>query len=431
MTTVEYSCRIPLKAEYDVVVAGGGPSGVCAAVAAARSGAKTCILERYGILGGNMTLGHVGPLMGSTAPGTYSAEINRLAGSPMPPGQRSHDFERLKNHLPCWVAESGADVFLQAPVIDVLKDESRLRGLVFSSPEGIMAVSARVVVDATGDGQVSFLAGVPYKKGRKEDGLVQPVSLMFTLSGIDEDRVAADYAQDLSDRFSGTVTGNFRELCETASRAGLLPRAVSFVRLYKTRRKRERVINATHKNFIDGTKIEDIASAEKELRDQIVHAVDFLQGNIKGFETCYVSSSTDTLGVRETRRVTGEYVLTEDDLLEGRKFDDAVVHNAEFILDIHGMKNDGQDKDTRVKPYDIPYRCLVPQKIDNLLVVGRCISGTHVAHSSYRVMNIAMAIGQAGGAAAALAARKELTPRKLDVKLVQEKLQEMGVVLFD
>jgi hypothetical protein len=278
---------------------------------------------------------------------------------------------------------------------------------------------------------VSFLAGVPYKKGREEDGLVQPVSLMFTLSGIDEDRVAVDYAQDLSDRFSGTVRGNFRELCETASRTGLLPRSVSFVRLYKTRRKGERVINATHKNFIDGTKIEDIAGAEEELRDQIVHAVDFLQGNIRGFEKCYVSSSAGTLGVRESRRIMGEYVLTEDDLLEGRKFDDVVVHNAEFILDIHGIKSDGQDKATKVKPYDIPYRCLVPQKTDNLLVVGRCISGTHVAHSSYRVMNIAMPIGQAGGVAAALAARQMVPPRKLDVKLVQKKLQEMGVVLFD
>jgi hypothetical protein len=430
MVPVEYSRSIPVIDHYDVVVAGGGPSGVCAAVAAARSGAKTCILERYGILGGNMTTGHVGPIMGVTAPGTYSSEINHIAGSPMPVTRRSHDFERLKNSLHRWVAESGTDIFLQSAVFDVFKEDNQIKGLVFNSPEGVFGLQAKVIIDATGDGQVAFLAGAPYKKGREEDGLVQPVSLMFTLSGIDEDTVAVDYTQDFTDR-NGKYIGNFRELCTIASRTGLLPQSVSFVRLYKTRRKGERGVNATHKNFIDGTKIEDIAKAELELRDQIVHIVDFLQGNIKGFEKCYVSSSTDTLGVRETRRIIGEYVLTEDDLLEGRKFDDVVVHNAEFILDIHGMKSGGQDKDTKVKPYDIPYRCLVPQKIDNLLVVGRCISGTHVAHSSYRVMNIVMPIGQAGGVAAALAARQELAPRKLNVKLVQQKLQEMGAVLFD
>jgi ribulose 1,5-bisphosphate synthetase/thiazole synthase len=431
MTAMDYKRSIPLLEEYDVAVVGSGPSGVCAAVAAARSGVKTCILERYGILGGNMTSGHVGPFMGKTSEGTYAAEINRIAGSPLPIGQRAHDFERLKSFLPSWVAASGVKIFLQTQMIDVVMDSNRIKNLVAASPEGIFALSAKIVVDATGDGLTAFLAGAPYEKGREGDKLVQPVSVMFTLSGIDEESVAVDYAQDYSDRFKGKAGGEFRDICKIASAAGLLPASASFVRLYKTRRGGERVINATHKNCIDGTKTDDIAAAELELRDQIIHIVDFLRGNIQGFTSSYVSGSASTLGVRESRRIIGDYILTEDDLCQGRKFDDVVVHDAQFILDIHGIKSGGQDRDTQVNPYDIPYRCLLPQKTDNLITVGRCISGTHVAHSSYRVMNIVMPIGQAGGTAAALSVHHGCKPRNLDVKLLQKKLQEMGVRLFN
>lgn len=168
-----------------------------------------------------------------------------------------------------------------------------------------------------------------------------------------------------------------------------------------------------------------------DLREQISEIIEFLRLNVKGFESCYLKDSADTLGIRETRRIMGEYVLQENDLLGGHRFEDVIVHNAEFILDIHGMKSGGQDNESPVKPYDIPYRSLLPLKIENLLLVGRCISGTHVAHSSYRVMNIAMAIGQAGGVAAALSAKDGISPRNLEYTKIQKCLEDMGVKLFD
>jgi len=191
------------------------------------------------------------------------------------------------------------------------------------------------------------------------------------------------------------------------------------------------LINTTQANFIDGTNVYDIEKAECDLRDQIYHVTEFLRGHIEGFENAYVTSSSSRLGVRETRRIMGAYVLNDEDIEKGKKFEDVVVHNAEFIVDIHHITKGGQQEDKKVPPYDIPYRCLVPKRIDHLLLAGRCISGTHRAMASYRVMNICMAIGQASGVAAALCAQKGIKPRELDYQEIQKALTTMGVNLYD
>lgn len=201
---------------------------------------------------------------------------------------------------------------------------------------------------------------------------------------------------------------NFRQICINAAEAGELPAMASFVRLYRTLRRGECVVNATQSNFIDGTEILDITKAEYDLREQIPVIIKFLQSRVKGFENCYLQESAATLGVRETRRIMGEYILTEDDLFTGRKFHDVVVHNAIFSIDIHNPTGAGMHEFTDVQPYDIPYRCLVPIGVEDLLTAGRCISGTHRAQASYRVMNICMAIGEAAGAAAALSVETAL-----------------------
>lgn len=418
---------VPVLGDYDVLVVGGGPSGVCAAVAAAKNGAKTVLVERYGTLGGMLTLGHVGPVMGRVAPGTLGAEILRMGKSRMPLGRVAPDIEEMKTSLTEWVMASGAEVLLQCAAADVILENNVIKGIIAATPMGLQAIKAKIVIDATGDGLIAALAGAPFIMGRENDGLMQPVSLMFSIAGMD-DTVLLDENNTFDQK---TRTPEFKQKVLDACKAGLMPRHAAYLRMYPTGRPGECYVNCTHKNYVDGTDLRQIAQAERELRAQIPWIIEYMKKNVPGCENIYLKHSSDTLGVRETRHVTGEYILHEEDLRAGRKFEDVVVHNALFYFDVHGMKKGGQDSTEQVKEYDIPYRSLIPLKIDNLLVVGRCISGTHLAHSSYRVMNIAMAIGQAGGAAAVAACKAGVSPRALPYADVQKCLTDMGVELFD
>lgn len=201
------------------------------------------------------------------------------------------------------------------------------------------------------------------------------------------------------------------------------------------------MINATQENRINPLKAEDIFQAEIDLRKQIDQVVQFLRKYMPGCENCYVKESANTLGVRESRRVKGRYVLRAEDLILGRKFEDVMVHNARFVIDIHNPTGGGQAENREqdatpigaaasVQPYDIPYGCFVPLGVENLYTAGRCISGTHRAHASYRVMKICLAMGQAVGTAAAICAERSITPPNVDVKLVQDALAAQGVQLF-
>ncbi len=422
-----YQKNITPKTTFDVIVVGGGPAGICAAVSSARMGVKTLLVERYGALGGNLTLGLVGPVTGSVGSGTMLEEITRLIGGNYP-NRWVHDYETAKIKLVELINAAGVQLFLQTQAIDVIMENTVISGIITASPEGISAVKADIIIDASGDGQIAFLAGAEYEKGCKEDALLQPVSLMFKLGGVDDNVAITGNNHTYDVRMPGS---GFNDFCKQAAEKGELPEIVSFVRLYRTSRHGECVVNATQANGIDATKVEDIAKAEALLRLQIPEIVQFLQKHIKGFENCFLQESASTLGVRETRRILGEYILTEEDLIAGRRFDDVIVHDAYYNIDIHNPTGGGMQEFTPVRPYDIPYRCIIPRKIDNLLTAGRCISGTHRAQASYRVMSICMAIGQAAGIAAALSSQKKVYPRGLDVKLIQKQLSDCGVVLFD
>ena len=429
---------VPPWIETDVLVVGGGPAGTCAAVSAARMGAKTVLAERFGCLGGNLTLGHVSPVLGKVCPGTMADEVRKLLDANHAEarkvmtrnGPEEHiDHEEAKWILAKLCEDAGVTVLLCAPAVDAVMDGKRIQGVVVDTPKGLRTIRARVVVDATGDGRVAMEAGAECKIGRDSDGATQPSTLEFVVDGVDEScGITAWGGTDPVKLPSGE---EYRMLCKRMNAAGELPKNVTIVRLHRTFYPGERSVNATQVNGVDALDPAAIGKADVELRRQIDMCVAFLRKHVPGYANCRVKSTADTLGVRETRRVMGDAMVVDGDLLEGRKYDDAVVHDAWFLIDIHNPKGGGQavGHSHPAKPYDIRYGAFLPKGIDGLLTAGRCISGTHRAHASYRVMTPCMAMGEAVGVAAALSAKRGIVPRALPAAEIRRVLSERGVRL--
>ncbi|MBO4406066.1 MAG: FAD-dependent oxidoreductase [Clostridia bacterium] len=428
---MKYTKDVALHSSWDVIVCGAGPSGIAAAVTASRLGMKVMLLERYGAVGGCLTLGNVTTVMGGVAGGTIRDEMARMLASPN--GETGIDCDAAKGLLTDLLAREKVEFRLQCPVVDACVADGEIRGVFALTQKGIVLMEAKRVIDATGDGYVAAAAGCEVMTGRDGDGLVQPSSLMYTIDGMNE-------GSDLVCRHEEdrTVFPDGREylaMCEKAAAEGRLPANVTIVRLYKTGRKGERLVNATQMNGVSILRDGDAEKSEIELRRQMETVNRFLREEVPGCENIRVRSSASTLGVRESRRIRGRYVLEAEDLLAGRVFEDAVVHRADFCIDIHNPTGGGQAETEgcppRTQPYDIPMRALQPLQVDNLVLSGRSISGSHRAHASYRVMNIAMAIGQASGTMAAVSIRNGCRISELDYRDVQKSLEEQGCRLRD
>ncbi|MBS1372344.1 MAG: FAD-dependent oxidoreductase [Lentisphaeria bacterium] len=406
--------------DYDVIVAGGGPAGVGAAYMAAGCGAKTLLLERGGRLGGTAVQSVVGPLMGQVDSLVTEQVLERIGGHCV-------DFRRVDIELYDLLAERGADILLHAPVSGVLLDGGRVAGVEAECREGRRAFRARCVIDCTGDGEIAFRAGVPFEIGRGGDGLMQPVSIMYLIAGIDPARrMKCDSEQEAR---IVTVSGRtWEEIVLEAQAAGRLPETVSVIRLYPAVREDENIVNATQVNYIDGTSSRDLTRAEIEGRRQAFRILDFLRETVPGYENAFISQMPAAIGVRETRRFEGVARLEKSDCIAGRRFEDAVVRRACFSIDIHNPNGGGQAAGheenavgtaERARPYDIRYGALVPRRVDGLLFAGRCISASHEALASCRVMCIAMALGGGAGAAAAYAAGHHCELRDVPVRGLQ------------
>ena len=313
MDSLEYRKTIPVYGEYDVIVAGAGAAGICAAVAAARQGARVCLVERYGVLGGNLTVGFVGPILGMVSKGTMRDELMALLGVPENDMLGwigvAHDFEKAKRVIADFVDIDNLTVLMQSPAVDVIKEGNRVKGLLISGNDGLKAIYGKVVIDSTGDGDISFLAGAETMKGRS-DGLCQPVSLEFTIGNVDESRAVVCIG-DVDDVKLGDEP--FLEYCRRCAENGELPPELAAVRLHRTVTPGQRQVNTTQLNRIDGTDTASLFRAEAALRRQIGIITDFLRSHLPGYEDCRVISSGATLGVRESRRVRGEYILTRED----------------------------------------------------------------------------------------------------------------------
>ena len=447
-----------LAGETDVLVLGGGPAGLGAALGAAQAGARVVLAERYGFLGGNATAALVMPLMsfhtsrpvpekkGATTllptdhgpgepiiAGVLKNLLERLvsAGGAIPPSLATgyvvpFDPEWFKLVALELLDEAGVQFLFHSFASGILGADGKVEGAILESKSGPLAIRARVTVDCTGDGDVAVAAGAPYEVGRA-DGLVQPMTLMFRV--VEFQRAAFEgYVERHPKQWRG-VHGLW-DLVREATQAGELELPREDILFFATPHEQEVSVNSTRVTRVLGTDVWDLSYAEWASRRQMRQIAAFLRRHVPGFERSYVAQSGVQVGVRETRRVLGDYQLTAGDVLAARKFDDAVARGA-YPIDIHNPKGSGTVL-KRLPPgeaYDIPLRCLLPRRVEGLLVAGRCISGTHEAHSSYRVMPIVMATGQAAGVCAALAARRGVTPRKVSVTSVQGELARQGASL--
>ncbi|GGS98505.1 FAD-dependent oxidoreductase [Streptomyces chromofuscus] len=446
----------------EVLVVGGGPAGTAAAYAAADAGADVVLVERYGFLGGNATVALVMPLMSFhneqkqavfAAPGEEGEELlpndhgegeavvagflwrllDRLneRGGCIPPSLKTgytvpFDPEIYKLVLLDLLDEAGVRMLFHSFASTALPLDKGWR-VVFETKSGPVVIDADVVVDGTGDGDVAAACGAPSEIGRPEDGLVQPMTLMFRVVDFLRPKFA-EYVHDHPDQWRG-VHGLW-DLVEEATKAGELELPREDILFFGTPRPREVAVNSTRITRALGIDVWDLSRAEYSARRQLEQIDRFLRTRVPGFEESYVAQSGTQIGVRETRRILGDYHLTGHDILGARAFPDVVAHGA-YPVDIHNPEGSGTilKRVPRGRYYDIPLRCLLPRDTDHLLVAGRCISGSHVAHSSYRVMPIAMATGQAAGVCAALASRINRSPRQVPHALVQQELVRQGARL--
>lgn len=408
----------------DVLVCGGGPSGMAAAVNAARQGVKVLLVERYGRLGGMAANAIVGPIMG-TVKSKFVDEVERYFGGEMA------DFEKIDIQYAELVQRAGAEILLHSWAMEAVMSGKTITGVKFLTKQGVLTVNAKVVIDATGDGDVALSAGAAYEIGRPGDGLVQPVSIMYKVDGVNPEN--ALYCRgERQARVLNLPAGTWEEITLKALAAGELPANVGAVRMYKAQRPTQAIINATQINRIDGTNPFDLTKAELEGRKQAYVILEFLRKHAPGYENAYISSMPAVVGVRETRRFLGVEYLDRKDLVTGRKWPDAIAWDAKFVIDIHNPDGPGQAEGReggvhqgaaeQVQPYDIPYGCLIPREIDGLLLSGRCISGSHAAHASYRVQRIMLAVGAGAGVGAAIAAKKNIKPREVNASEIQKVL---------
>ena len=451
---IDYRKDVPVVAETDVLVVGAGPAGLAAAIAAARSGARTMLVERFGYVGGNLTAGLVGPCMTSFSldgqtqliRGIFDEMVRRMEemGAAIHPSkvpasspwcgfiEYGHDKvtpfdpEAVKLVGLDMLREAGVQILLHTFVADSIVEGNRVAGVIMANKSGLQAVKATVTVDCSADADVAARAGAAFEHGREEDGLTQPMTLFFRVSHVD-DAVVEEYVNAHQEDFRP-----FAGLVAKAKEAGQFPIPRMGVGMYKTLEPGVWRINTTRMHKLDGTNVQDLTRGEIEGREQIKALMKFFREWLPGFENVQLYDSAAMIGVRETRRIVGEYTLTYEDLEAGRHFDD-VIAVAGYPLDIHSPTGSGggtsDDEMSTANVYEIPFRSLVPRDMDGLLVAGRSISATHVAMSATRVMPPAFAMGQAAGVAAALAVEWGRAPRAVPVPQLQELLVRQGQYL--
>ena len=430
-TVPEPSQEIPVLDEVDVLVAGGGPAGIGAALSAARLGAKTCIVEQFNCLGGVATSGGHNHFSLFTA---WNSLEERIVGGIVEEvrqrlledgyatcrdGCLDFDLEGMKLVLDQMVAEAGVDVLDYTFYCDTLTEGDTVIGGIVQSKSGRQAILAHRMVHCTGEGDAAYHAEAAFEQGRPQDGRCQPRTLMFAVAGVDWPRVAESRTSVqmreiwLKAQADG-IMESFQDQIMGFGHTDVLPDQVG--------------VNMTHLIAVDTTSARDLTWGTIEERRQAHHLVEVFHQVVPGMERCYLISTAPALGTRESRRIKGVVTLTAEDVMSQRDWEDAVCYSS-FFVDIHNPARPGMSGQTwRPDPgfrCQIPYRVMVPETVENLLVAGRCILADHVALGSTLIMSTCMALGEA----AMLSLHEEVSPRELGARLLRDQLRVRGAVV--
>ncbi|WP_207540390.1 FAD-dependent oxidoreductase [Sabulicella rubraurantiaca] len=454
---VEPARRIPVVRDVDVLVCGGGVSGIGAALGAARAGARTMVLERNAFLGGAAT---------AVIMNTWNVPIPRMtgvareiateltargagvAGGPTFP----FDPEGMKSLAVEMLQAEGVEILNYTWVVDPIMEGDRIRGVVIQNKSGRQAILARCVVDATGDADIAAAAGAEHVKGRESDGKMRPMSVLFRLGGVDVQRVVEYCRSQPKENFTadpnfhilepekGLVRfSGFFDIAERARAAGELPPEVHYLRMEGVDVERGIVtVNNARVYGVDGTNAWDVTRADIEARRQNRMIFDVIRRDIPGFEKAFVLDSSPTVGVRETRRVRGRYLLTQDDNQAQRRFRDSTVRVWRHMAagrDWHkaeggeGAPNDAvyRTATTELTWFEIPWGVFLPNGVEGMTVGGRVLSVSHDADMWTRGQYCCLVTGQVAGVAAGLAAKRNSVPSALEVETLQRALTEQGV----
>lgn len=416
----------------DVLVVGGGSAGCCAAIAAARSGAHVVLIERYGFLGGTSTQ-ILDTFYGFYTPGTQSIKViggimddvvdalqtRKMAlRRPNTYGAGdgiTYDPETLKVIWEQLALGSGVRLHYHTLVLDAIVEQGRVVGVIAGSKGGMFEFRASVVIDASGDADVAAAAGASYES-TADGAKMQSLTTTFRVANVDVEQAKGVSRKEMERLMAQAIDGGYR-----------LPRKEGSIHI--TPLPGVMATNMTRVGNIDATDPQQLTAAEIEGRQQALEYTRFLRDCVPGYENAVLINLSTQIGVRESRRVRGDYWLTRDDVISARDFPDTIARCGAPIEDHHA----GSDTRWEYLPdgatYGIPYRCLLPQNMDGLLVAGRCLSASHDAHASVRSMGQCMAMGQAAGVAAALSTAHQLTPREVSITALRDRLRVLGALI--
>lgn len=412
--------------KYDLVVIGGGFSGVASALAAAREGAKVLIVEKSNCLGGAAVNCLVNPFMPywteidkkrvDLSAGIFKEIHNRLEER----GAMSReDFleEELKYILNEMVLEANIDLLFHAYIFRAEKCGENISSIMVATKSGEMKIEADYFVDASGDAQLAYLAGCPTVLGRKPDSLCQPMTLCFRVGNVDVEKFYAGREK-------------LNKAHQRSLQAGELINPRENILVFRTPINNVLHFNTTRVVKKNPTSPLEVTEAEVIARRQVYEIYEFMKKHADGFEDSFLMMTAAEIGVRESRMIVGDYILNEQDCRNCVKFEDAVAA-CNYDIDIHNPEGTGTSHYYFPKGeyYTIPYRALIPKGVENLLVAGRCISSDHGAQASYRIMPVVCCIGEAAGTAIGLASKNKIPVRKIDVGELQNILKKNGAYI--